>query len=135
MNDEIRKAHIEEYGSFLHCPERSVLCEFIDGHWDTGCGREGCILDDPEYQALKKKQEANRLRWERLAEERREQEAKDPPQRIRTQNKYPEDRIWDQIHRLEEESRIAYESNRPKVGERKLHEAIVLRRKLRRQTG
>lgn len=132
MNDGMRKAHIEEYGSFLHCPARSVLCEFIDGHWDTGCGREGCILDDPEYQAMKKKQEANRLRMEKLERKRREHEKKEPPQKIRTQNKYPEDLIREQIHRLEKESRLAYESNRPKVGERKLHEAIVLRRQLRR---
>lgn len=134
MNEELRKAHVAEYGSFLYCPERSTLCVFIDGFWDVGCGREeGCILDDPEYQALLKKQEENRRRRERIDRESREHEAKDQPQKIRTQNKYPEDHIMDRIKRLEEESRVAYRRNRPKVGEAKLHEAIVLRRKLRRK--
>ena len=80
-----------------------------------------------------KKQEENRLRRERIDREKRKQEEKDPPQKIRTQNKYPEDHIMDRIKRLEEESRVAYRRNRPRVGETKLHEAIVLRRKLRRK--
>ena len=134
MNEELRKAHVAEYGSFLYCPERSTLCVFIDGFWDMGCGREeGCILDDHGYQALMKKQEVNRLRRQRIEQERRKQEPKELPQRIRTQNKYPEDHIIDRIKRLEEESRVAYRRNRPRVGEAKLHEAILLRRKLRRK--
>lgn len=132
MNEELRKAHVAEYGSFLYCPERSTLCVFIDGFWDMGCGREeGCILDDPEHQKLQKRIEENR----RLNEERR-RDAPEEEETRRTyirQNRYPEDLIMDKINRLEKESRKAYQRNRPKIGERKLHEAILLRRKLRRE--
>ena len=52
---------------------------------------------------------------------------------IRTQNKSWERIQMERIRRLEEESSEAYRRNRPRVGEAKLHEAIMLRRELRRK--
>ena len=130
--EEARKQHVTEHGSFLYCPRRSVLCSFMEDEWKTGntCDRKPCILDDPEHQKLQKRIEENR----RLNEERRRSAPEEEPIRTyRRQNKYPEDLIMDKIRRLEEQSREAYRRNRPKTGEAKLHEAILLRRKLRRE--
>ena len=131
--EEARKQHVTEHGSFLYCPRRSVLCSFMEDEWKTGntCDRKPCILDDPEHQKLQKRIEENR----RLNEERRRDapEEEEPRRIYIRQNKYQEDLIMDKINRLEKESREAYQRNRPKIGERKLHEAILLRRKLRRE--
>lgn len=133
MIEELRQEHVRKYGSFLHCPERKVLCSFMEeALCKTGvCERQQCILDDPEYQKLKerirKKFEENEKKRQQLKEE------DEPPIRIRSPRKNPDMYIWAKINRLEEESREAYRRNRPKVGEAKLHEAIVLRRKLRRK--
>lgn len=55
-----RQEWLDKYGSFLFCPERDTLCVHMDGMWMTGCERPQCILDDPEYQILQKRIEANR---------------------------------------------------------------------------
>lgn len=133
MNIE-KQEHMKRYGSILYCPERGVLCVYMEDRWATGCDRQGgCLLDDPEYMAMKEVQRKNRNRNDKQAREEAEREKKDPPAPIRTQNKYPEDLILKRIEKLEAESREAYRRDRPKVGERKLHEAMVLRRELRRR--
>lgn len=131
---EAREKHLKEYGSFLYCPKRDVLCVIMEGQWATGCERQGgCLMDDPEYISMREVQRENRARNDRQAREEAERKKKDPPAPIRTQNKYPEDLILKRIEKLEAESREAYRRDRPKVGERKLHEAMVLRRSLRRK--
>lgn len=130
-----RQQHIEQYGSFLYCPQRDALCSFMEEKWKTGCscGRDECILDDPEYIALKKTQKRNQARIADIQRKRHEEERSAAP--IRTQNKSWRDTCLKRIQRLEEESRQAYRRNRPKLGEWKLHEAMMLRRELRRKDG
>ena len=133
--ENARKKHIEIYGSFLHCPKTGCLCCFMEEQWKTGCEctRTPCILEDSEYIALKKRQEETAAQRE-AAEKRYREEEKDAAP-IRTQNKSWEVLQREKIHRLEEESRQAYRRNWPRIGEAKLHEAILLRRELRRRTG
>ena len=131
--DQARQQHLDKYGSMLYCPERNTLCSFMEGMWGTGCEREGCILDDSDYQRQQRLIETNRMHREldRRAEKR--EETKNSPAPIRTQRKTHIDYAWEKIHRLEEQSREAYRRNRPKKGEALLHEAIVMRRKLLKQ--
>ena len=132
MIEELRKAHIAKYGSFLFCPKRDVLCVHTEeALCKTGvCEKQLCILDDPEYQKLK---ERIRKNFEKNERNRQNNPPEEEPIRIRTPRKSPDQYIWAKINRLEEQSREAYRRNRPKIGEAKLHEAIVLRRKLRRK--
>ena len=135
MIEELRKKHVEKYGSFLRCPERDTICSFMEeALCGSGkCERDPCILDDPEYLKLQERIAKNvKLNAERMKKE-REEEKRNPPAPIRTQNKTDDDLIREKIRRLEEESKLAYSRNRPKVGEWKLHEAIALRRQLRRR--
>ena len=128
---EARTEHIKEYGSMLHCPDRDTLCEYMNGAWLTGCTRGGCILDDPEHQRLQERIEENRRK---NADVHRKEKEEERELKIRTQNKTEEELIMKRIQRLEEESARAYHHNRPALGEATLHEAIVLRRKLRRKS-
>lgn len=123
-----RQQHIAKYGSFLYCPEHDTLCSSMEKTWETGCScsRKPCILEDPEYQKLQERIRRNVAR--------RQGETKEEKQdNIRRQTKTWEERQLEKIHRLEAESRKAYRRNRPKVGEDKLHQAIMLRAELRRK--
>ena len=122
-----KREHIDKYGSFLFCPERDVLCSFMENVWKTGedCGRRPCILDDPWYQKLQERIRKNLARQSK----KRPKEEKAAP--IRRQTKSWKDLQWEKIHRLETESARAYRENRPKVGEDKLNQAIRLERELR----
>lgn len=123
-----RQQHIAKYGSFLYCPEHDTLCSSMEKTWETGCNcsRKPCILEDPEYQKLQERIRRNVAR--------RQGETKEEKQdNIRRQTKTWEERQLEKIHRLEAESRKAYRRNRPKVGEDKLHQAIMLRAELRRK--
>lgn len=130
-----RQQHIAEHGSFLYCPEHDTLCSFMEKTWETGCrcSRKPCIVEDPEYIALRKRQEETAAQREAAERRYRAEEMDAAP--IRTQNKSWEVLQREKIHRLEEESRQAYRRNWPRIGEAKLHEAILLRRELRRRTG
>ena len=133
--EEERQQHIADYGSFLYCPEHDTLCSFMENTWETGCGcnRKPCIVEDPEYIALRKRQEKTAAQREAAERRYRAEEMDAAP--IRTQNKSWEVLQREKIHRLEEESRQAYRRNWTRIGEAKLHEAILLRRELRRRTG
>lgn len=135
MIEELRRAHIEKYGSFLRCPERNVLCSFMEeALCGSGkCEKDLCILDDPEYLKQQERIAENVKRNAERMKREREEEKRNPPSPIRTQNKTDDDLIREKIRRLEEESKLAYSRNRPRVGEWKLHEAISLRRRLRRK--
>lgn len=124
-----RQEHIRRYGSFLHCPERKVLCSFMEESWKTGngCSRTPCILDDPDYIRMRRIQEEKA----RLREEKQEADRTAAP--IRRQTKSRTDILADCIVRLEKESADAYRRNRPRVGEAKLQEAMILRGELRKK--
>ena len=49
MNEELRLQRVAQYGSFLYCPMRDVLC--FARFTDEECAHDSCILDDPEYIA------------------------------------------------------------------------------------
>ncbi len=128
--EEQRQQHIEVYGSFLYCPERDNLCCYMEEKWKTGCScsRTPCLMEDPEYQKLQARIRANVKRRERQKPEKEE-----TVRRSRRQTKSWKDIQLEKIERLEEESRQAYKRNRPRVGENKLYEAMILRRELRRK--
>ena len=125
-----RQQHIEEYGSFLYCPKHGNLCCYMENVWETGenCGRTPCIIEDPQYQMLQARIRRNVARRDEKKPEKEER-----PNNIRRQTKTWEEQQLEKIDRLEEESRQAYRRNRPKVGEDKLHQAIMLRAELRRK--
>lgn len=116
--EEARKEHLEKYGSILYCPERKTLCSFRDGMWMTGCERESCILDDPDYQALMEKQK--RFRQKQVEEEQKRRREEQEAERIRDQRNQIQNYINRQqaeIQRLEEQSQRAYRNNWPKRGD------------------
>ena len=122
-----RQKHIEEYGSFLYCPEHDTLCCYMEDAWTTGegCRRRLCLCEDPEYQKLQERIRKNVARRKAAKEE--------PQRNIRRQKKTRRESQLEKIQRLEEESRKAYKRNRPKVGEDKLQQAIILRAQLRKE--
>ena len=132
MSEEARQAHLEKYGSFLYCPERDTLCAFIEHSWETGCPRDGCILDDPEYQALVKKQEENRSKQLERERKRREDEAA-AAKVINQQNMIQNyvNKQLAEIHRLEEASQRAYPRNQPRRGDELFGKARIMRGELR----
>lgn len=133
MREDIRKERVAKYGSFLVCPQRDTLCSNMEERWKTGCdcSLKPCILDDPEYIALKEKQKRNMQK--RLIEERELLEEEKNAAPIRRQTKTWEELQHRKIARLEAESRRAYRKNMTGTGERKLHEAIMMRKELRRR--
>ena len=123
-----REAHIKMYGSFLYCTERDTLCTFMDGAWETGCKRETCILDVPGYIALQNRIEHNRKR----AAFRKKEDSKAAP--IRNQKnmiRSHEQRLKDEIRRLEEESQEAFRDSRPADGETLFNRAQIMRGQLK----
>lgn len=115
---EARQAHLEKYGSIIYCPERDTLCSFMDNAWETGCVRKGgCILDDPEDQALQARIKKRLQEKERLDAEERETE------HIRNHI----DRQMREAHRLEKLSREAFRNNRPNEGHELFNKAKFLR--------
>ena len=133
---EQREQHLKKYGSFLYCPDRDTLCVHMDGMWMTGCEREGCILDDPEYIALKKKQE--RIAAERAAAERAEK-MKEREERKNTQIRDQRNQIksyeeieMEAIRRLEEKSRQAFYHNKPEEGHTLFNRAGIRRQQLKK---
>ena len=125
--EEQRQQHIEEHGSFLYCPEHDTLCCYMEELWKTGkgCSRRPCLCEDPQYQELQERIRKNVARRKAAKEE--------PQRNIRRQKKTRRESQLEKIQRLEEESRKAYKRNRPKVGEDKLQQAIILRAQLRKE--
>ena len=127
-----RQEWLNKYGSFLFCPERDTLCVHMDGMWMTGCERPQCILDDPEYQILQKRIEANREAADAAARKERKKEEKSAP--IRNQKNFIQshkDRMMDEIHRLEEASQEAFWKNKPNLGQQLFNRANIKRQELR----
>lgn len=130
-----REEHIQRYGSMLFCPERETLCVYMDGMWATGCEREGCILDDMEYQKL---QEVIRKNREEASRRQAEAERKAVEAAKRNAEKEKRERFiaekMKEISRIEEMSREAYRRNRPRRGDELFEKARSMRIELKRQT-
>lgn len=122
--EQKREKHIQKYGSMLFCPERETLCFYMDGMWATGCERDGCILDDPEYQ---KQQEVIRKNQKKAAEEAKRNAEEEKRERFIADK-------MKEIHRIEEMSREAYRRNRPKRGDELFEKARSMKIELKRQT-
>ena len=122
---EARQAHLEKYGSIIYCPDRDTLCSFMDNAWETGCAREGgCILDDPEDQALQARIKKSRQEKERLdAEEREAEHIRNQKNEVRNHI----DRQMQEVHRLEKMSQEAFRNNRPNKGHELFNKAKFLR--------
>ena len=126
---------MQKYGSMLFCPERETLCFYMDGMWVTGCERDGCILDDPEYQ---KQQEVIRKNREdsfrrQVEAERKELEAAKMNAEKEKREKFIAEKMK-VIHRIEEMSREAYRSNRPRRGDELFEKARFRRNERKEQT-
>ena len=133
--DREREEHMQKYGSMLFCPERETLCFYMDGMWATGCERDGCILDDPEYQKL---QEVIRKNREDSFRRQVETERKAAEAAKRNAEKEKRERFiaekMKEIRRIEEMSREAYRRNRPRRGDELFEKARSMRIELKRQT-
>ncbi len=126
---------MQKYGSMLFCPKRETLCFYMDGMWLTGCERDGCILDDPEYQ---KQQEVIRKNREdsfrrQVEAERKELEAAKMNAEKEKREKFIAEKMK-VIHRIEEMSREAYRNNRPRRGDELFEKARFMRNELKEQT-
>ena len=122
---------MQKYGSMLFCPERETLCFYMDGMWVTGCERDGCILDDPEYQ---KQQEVIRKNREDSFRRQVEAERKELEAAKMNAKREKRERLIEEIHRIEEMSREAYRSNRPRRGDELFEKARFMRNELKEQT-
>lgn len=122
---------MQKYGSMLFCPERETLCFYMDGMWATGCERDGCILDDPEYQ---KQQEV--IAKNREDSFRRQVEAEQKELEVAKMNaeRGKREKFIEEIHRIEEMSREAYRNNRPRRGDELFEKARFMRNELKEQT-
>lgn len=131
MDPEIRKMKVEKYGSFLFCPDKRVLC-FGTYTSDGSCKYENCLLEDPAY--IKKQKEIDeRIREnDRREREERRREAQEPPAPARHQRKSAADMLREQIERKERFARTLYRENKPRKGDRIMHEVMTLQAKLRK---
>lgn len=128
MNEELRMQRVRQYSSFLFCPMRDVLC--FGRFTDSECKYETCILDDPEYQALRKKIMANQKKRGVETREEAKRNAEDPPARPRTQRKTREDAAWEEIRAIEEKAQELYHRNKPKLADGLMAKAMYMRRKM-----
>ena len=107
----------------------------MDGMWATGCERDGCILDDPEYQKLQEVIRKNRedsFRRQVEAERKAAEAAKRNAEKEKRERFIAEK--MKEIHRIEEMSREAYRRNRPRRGDELFEKARSMRIELKRQT-
>ena len=118
---------MQKYGSMLFCPERETLCFYMDGMWVTGCERDGCILDDPEYQ---KQQEVIRKNREDSFRRQVEAERKELEAAKMNAERGKREKFIEEIHRIEEMSREAYRNNRPRRGDELFEKARFMRNEL-----
>lgn len=125
MREDIRQVRVKIYGSFLYCPDRDTLCFAMDNEYGI-CERGICCLDDPEYQALQRRQKYN----QKKNEERKRKEAEEERlarKNIKNQSGCVNRAKQDQIQELEERSRQLYRQNKPDLAETAFLKAQILR--------
>ena len=133
-----RIEHVRNHGSFLHCPDRNVLCDFMQNNIRKGkeCGRRPCILDDPEYQKLLEIQERNRIKREIKAKQERENEEQSAQIKNQSRlNKTYIDKKMEKIHSLEKQSQEAFRMGKPNNGQILLNKAMIMRWELKEMEG
>lgn len=124
MREDIRRARVEKYGSFLYCPDKDTLCSFLDNELAI-CPRIQCILEDPKHQAEQRRIERNRKKnMQNYVPE--EKQAN-----IRTQNKTRQQTILERIQREEALAARLYKKNRPNAAEAALMRARILKGELK----
>ena len=129
MQPKSRKERIEEYGSFLFCPDKETLCFAINN--DEGiCERALCYLEDPEYIAQQKRIAKTMEENVRREQAEREREKLNPPAPIRRQTKTKEQNLQEQIRIKEEKARYLYRTNKPRAADNLMHEVTRLRGQL-----
>lgn len=124
MNEELRLQRVAQYGSFLYCPMRDVLC--FARFTDEECAHDSCILDDPEYIEQKKRIERNIEKRNLEAREDREAQNMPPRPKVRSED----EEAWREIHAKEAVARKMYKKNKPKVADALMAEAMFYRRQL-----
>ena len=117
MNEELRMQRCSQYGSFLYCPTRDVLC--FGRYTDEECCYDSCILDDPEYQALQ----------ERISENRMKRQAKEPEPSVQ-EGPTKEQLAWKEIYKKEAIAQKLYRKNKPKIADGLMADAMYMRRTL-----
>lgn len=122
MREDIRKARVEKYGSFLYCPEWDTICSFRDTE-DGTCGREECLHEEPEWLELQERIEENRKKHTTKREE--------PQTNIRTQHRTRQEILQREIDRKSAEARRCYRKGWTKKGDRLTYEILHLERKLK----
>lgn len=130
MREDIRKARVEKYGSFLYCSERDVLCFGMYNEYGI-CSRTPCCLDDPEYLAKKKRIRENIQRNAKKFRKDKEEE-KLAKENMNKGNGSKKQTIAERIRKLEEKSQILYRQNKPNLAEKALNEAQMLKGEIRR---
>lgn len=125
-----RQEWLDKYGSFLFCPERDTLCVFMEGMYLTGCERETCIKDDPEYQRLQERIEKNRQKNAQEHRQEKKAEKNDPAAPIRNQSKAQES-LKEQIEQLEKRAQNAWHRGRRNEAMTLENRAAIMRGKLK----
>lgn len=131
MQPKSRKQRIEEYGSFLFCPEKDTLCFGMDNP-EGICERALCFLEDPEYIAQQKRIAKTMEENVRKEQAEREREKLKPPAPIRRQTKTKAQYLQEKIQYKEEKARSLYRANKPKAADSIMHEVTILRGKLQK---
>lgn len=129
-----RRERIEEYGSFLFCPEKNRLCFAMDN--DEGiCERALCFIEDPAY--IKQQERIEQNMKENAARERevRKREKLDPPAPIRRQTKSKTDLLEQEIELKQNKAKYLYRVNKPRAADNIMHEVTMLRKQLLRVKG
>lgn len=131
MQAEIRKERVEQYGSFLFCPDKNTLCFGRDSE-DGNCKHPSCLLEDPEY--IRKREEIEKRMKENNLREIEERGHKDetPSAPIRRQTKSKKELLEEEIKSKEAYARSLYRNNKPKRGDEVILEVIRLQAELRR---
>lgn len=126
MREDIRKERVKKYGSFLYCAHRDTICSFMDNELAV-CPRAECILDNPEYIALQKRIEMNRLQnGKQLEKEEPYPKRKEPKQKPMTEREY----LLEQIRRKEALSERLYRENKPKAADMVFRQAQIMKGEL-----
>lgn len=125
-----REERVKEYGSFLFCPKRDVLCMAHDFEGNGECLRESCILDDPEYQAQQERiQQRQQELWDKHNKNRKEE--KEAEKNIRTQNKTSREILLVKIEKTREKMERNYRMGRTRSGNKLSLELAEMERRLR----
>lgn len=125
MREDIRKARVKKYGSFLYCPQGDCLCVCLNNEYGT-CKRAVCLHDDPEWLQLQERIEKNRKRAATSGVNIPEK----PQENIRMQT--GQAALKERIRQKEELSERLYRENKPQLAETVFRQAQIMKGELRK---